>query len=119
MYDFLPEALLPRVVNLEDFRAILVFDKWTNADDRQCVFYRALVRQGGVVEGRPGFVARMIDHGYTFKWAELGLSGIRGTGLVCEGVEAHPSRLDHRRGGRAGAAAGRLGPAACTITGAD
>src|SRR5215831_3729286 len=67
VYDFLPDALLSRVVNLEDFRAILVFDKWTgNADGRQCVFYRALVRQGGVVESRPGFVARMIDHGYTF-----------------------------------------------------
>ena len=35
-----------QVVNLEDFRAILVFDKWVgNADGRQSVFYRALVRQ--------------------------------------------------------------------------
>jgi len=71
VYDFLPDALLPQVVNLEDFRAILVFDKWTgNADGRQSVFYRALVRRGesGAPAGpaRPGFVARMIDHGYTF-----------------------------------------------------
>jgi len=36
VYDFLPDALLPQVVNLEDFRAVLVFDKWTaNADGRQ------------------------------------------------------------------------------------
>src|SRR5690349_1596284 len=28
VYDFLPDALLNAVVNLEDFRAILVFDKW-------------------------------------------------------------------------------------------
>src|SRR5215467_1955793 len=46
VYDFLPDALLPSVVNLEDFRAILVFDKWVgNADGRQSVFYRAMVRR--------------------------------------------------------------------------
>ena len=73
VYDFLPDALLSRVVNLEDFRAILVFDKWAgNADGRQSVFYRALLRQAGgdpATEGvpaRPGFVAQMIDHGYAF-----------------------------------------------------
>ncbi len=68
IYDFLPDALLEQVVNREDFRGVLVFDKWTaNADGRQCVFFRASVK--GVGEnrpGRPGFVARMIDHGYTF-----------------------------------------------------
>ena len=42
VYDFLPDALLPQVVNLADFRAILVFDKWVgNADGRQSIFYRA------------------------------------------------------------------------------
>jgi hypothetical protein len=67
VYDFLPDALLTQVVNLSDFRAILVFDKWTaNADGRQCVFYRAMVRREDTGGGRPGFVARMIDHGYTF-----------------------------------------------------
>jgi hypothetical protein len=69
VYDFLPDALLPQVANLEDFRAILVFDKWVgNVDGRQSVFYRALVRhsQGGAGAGRPGFVARMIDHGFAF-----------------------------------------------------
>jgi hypothetical protein len=66
VYDFLPDALLPGVVNLEDFRAILAFDKWTgNADGRQAVFYRAMVRRGPG-EIRPGFVASMIDHGYAF-----------------------------------------------------
>src|SRR5437660_300101 len=63
VYDFLPDALLSQVVNLEDFRAILVFDKWVaNADGRQSVFYRAMVREGQ--RGKPGFVARMIDHGF-------------------------------------------------------
>ena len=65
VYDFLPDALLSQVVNLEDFRAILVFDKWVaNADGRQSVFYRAMVREGQ--RGKPGFVARMIDHGFAF-----------------------------------------------------
>jgi hypothetical protein len=65
VYDFLPDALLAKVANLEHFRAILVFDKWAgNADGRQSVFYRAMVRQGA--GGQPGFVARMIDHGYAF-----------------------------------------------------
>ncbi len=71
VYDFLPDSLLPGVVNLEDFRAILVFDKWvSNADGRQSVFYRARVRQGDpnapYPGARKGFVARMIDHGYAF-----------------------------------------------------
>jgi hypothetical protein len=66
VYDFLPDALLGQVANMEDFRAILVFDKWAgNADGRQCVFYRAMVRRGEA-GGRPGFVARMIDHGFAF-----------------------------------------------------
>jgi hypothetical protein len=73
VYDFLPDALLSQVANAEDFRAILVFDKWTgNADGRQCVFYRARVREAAPAkraaspQPRTGFVARMIDHGYTF-----------------------------------------------------
>ena len=69
VYDFLPDALLPKVVNLEDFRAVLVFDKWVaNADGRQSVFYRAMVHGNGAGHeaGRPGFVARMIDNGFAF-----------------------------------------------------
>ena len=92
VYDFLPDALLPQVVNLEDFRAILVFDKWVaNADVRQSVFYRAMVRreQGG----RPGFVARMIDHGFAFDgphwdFPESPLQGLYARRLVYEPVRA-------------------------------
>lgn len=63
VYDFLPDALLPQVANLDDFCAILVFDKWVaNADGRQCIFHRARL-QGA---GRAAFVARMIDHGFAF-----------------------------------------------------
>jgi HipA-like kinase len=65
IYDFLPDSLLTSVVNVEEFRGILVFDKWVaNADGRQSIFYRALVRDTG--GSRPGFVARMIDHGFAF-----------------------------------------------------
>lgn len=93
VYDFLPDALLPSVVNLEDFRAILVFDKWVgNADGRQSVFYRAMVRNptGG---GRPGFVARMIDHGYAFNgphwdFPESPLQGIYARRLVYDSVRS-------------------------------
>jgi hypothetical protein len=69
VWDFLPDSLLPKVANLADFLAILVFDKWTaNSDGRQCVFYRAMVRRGGVGSSKdsPGFVARMIDNGFAF-----------------------------------------------------
>jgi hypothetical protein len=67
VYDFLPDALLPKVANLEEFRAILVFDKWVgNADGQQCIFYRALVRQVESASGSLGFVAGMIDHGFAF-----------------------------------------------------
>src|SRR6202161_1161859 len=67
VYDFLPEALIAQVVNLEDFRAVLVFDKWVgNTDGRQSIFYRALVRREASEGARPGFVGRMIDHGFAF-----------------------------------------------------
>jgi hypothetical protein len=64
VYDFLPDTLLSQVVNLEDFGAVLAFDKWIgNADGRQSVFYRAMVSAAGQT-GRPGFVVRMINHGF-------------------------------------------------------
>lgn len=99
VYDFLPDTLLEKVVNLDDFRAILVFDKWAgNADGRQCVFYRALVRQGatatgGGAPGRPGFIARMIDHGYTFNgphwdFPESAIQGLFARPLVYRSVRS-------------------------------
>jgi hypothetical protein len=98
VYDFLPDALLPQVVNLEDFRAILVFDKWTgNADGRQCVFYRAMVHSSMVRRddggGRPGFVARMIDHGFAFNgphwdFPESPLQGLYARRLVYDAVRS-------------------------------
>jgi hypothetical protein len=95
VYDFLPDALLPQVANLEDFRAILVFDKWVgNADGRQAVFYRAMVRHGErAAAGKPGFVARMIDHGFAFngpnwEFDDAPLQGLYARRLVYETVHS-------------------------------
>jgi hypothetical protein len=57
--DFLPCKLLPRVTNLTEFAAMLVFDKWVaQTDGRQAIFVRdrSLVRD-------IGFRAYFIDHG--------------------------------------------------------
>ena len=96
VYDFLPDALVSRVANLEDFRAILVFDKWVgNSDGRQSVFYRASVRGGEAPaeHGRPGFVAQMIDHGFAFNgphwdFPESPLQGLYARPVVYEGVQS-------------------------------
>ena len=94
VYDFLPDALLSQVANLEDFRAILVFDKWVgNADGRQCAFYRALVRRAENPGARASFVARMIDHGYAFNgpnwdFPESAAQGLYARKLVYENVRS-------------------------------
>lgn len=71
VYDFIPDMLLKRVVNLDEFLGVLVFDKWSgNADARQSVFFRARLRQwmpaSEVHPSRLGFLALMMDHGYVF-----------------------------------------------------
>jgi hypothetical protein len=71
VYDFIPDALLSRVVNFNQFLGMLVFDKWTaNADARQSIFFRARIKEwssgaaGQHLE--KGFLAQMVDHGYLF-----------------------------------------------------
>lgn len=92
VYDFLPDSLLPQVANLDDFRAILVFDKWTaNADGRQCVFYRARVQQE--TGARTAFVARMIDHGFAFNgpnwdFPDSALQGLYARRMVYDSVRS-------------------------------
>jgi hypothetical protein len=70
VYDFLPDLLLDKVVNVAEFLGVLVFDKWMgNADARQSIFFRARLRQwspGPEPPPRAGFVAHMMDHGYVF-----------------------------------------------------
>jgi hypothetical protein len=68
VFDFLPDVLLPNVVNLKEFTGVLVFDKWAgNSDARQSIYYRAK-SPPGPAEEEPGtgFVAMMVDHGYVF-----------------------------------------------------
>ena len=82
------------MANLEDFRAILVFDKWVgNADGRQSVFYRAMVRHTDSGGGHASFVARMIDHGYAFNgphwdFPESAVQGLYARKLVYHGVRS-------------------------------
>jgi hypothetical protein len=72
VYDFLPDTLLDKVVNVNEFRGVLAFDKWMgNADARQSIFFRARLRQWSPSSPereapRAGFVAHMMDHGYVF-----------------------------------------------------
>jgi hypothetical protein len=62
--DYLPEGLLDKVVNLEDFARVLVLDKWTsNADGRQAVFAAKTKR-------RARYTACFIDQGYCFNAGE-------------------------------------------------
>ena len=96
VYDFLPEALLAQVINIDEFRAILVFDKWVgNTDGRQAVFYRALVRREADprAEARAAFVARMIDHGFAFNgpnwdFTDSPMHGLYGRHSVYDGVRS-------------------------------
>jgi hypothetical protein len=71
VYDFLPDLLLNKVVNINEFSGVLAFDKWMgNADARQSIFFRARLRQWSpsatANAPRAGFVANMMDHGYVF-----------------------------------------------------
>ena len=70
VYDFIPDLLLEKVVNLGEFLGVLVFDKWIgNADARQSIFFRARLQQWSPAKSdrpRLGFVASMMDHGYAF-----------------------------------------------------
>ena len=95
VYDFLPDALLPKVENLADFRGVYVFDKWTaNADSRQSIFFRARLREWGTTgPERVGFYAQMMDHGYIFDgphwtFADSPIQGLYYRPLVYEGVRS-------------------------------
>ncbi|MFN7933184.1 MAG: HipA family kinase [Bryobacteraceae bacterium] len=87
IYDYLPDALLRQIANIRDFLGMLVFDKWVNnADSRQCVFFRAQVKEWLAQEYWPkkvAFVALMMDHGYTFGGPHWTLADSPLTGLYC------------------------------------
>ncbi|MBM3815114.1 MAG: hypothetical protein FJW20_26140 [Acidimicrobiia bacterium] len=65
IFDFLPDALLAKVANLNDFLGVYVLDRFAgNADARQCIFYRAQVAHPH--SAGPAFIASMVDHGFLF-----------------------------------------------------
>jgi len=71
VYDFIPDLLLDKVANRNEFLGVLAFDKWIgNADARQSIFFRARLQPWPAAKRdqgqRLGFVASMMDHGYTF-----------------------------------------------------
>lgn len=74
VFDYLPESLGKKIINIEEFPRCLVLDKWTaNADGRQAVFSK---------ESRyVGYKAHFIDQGYCFnagEWSfpDLALQGV-------------------------------------------
>lgn len=63
VYDYLPEALLERVRNLETFAGMLALDKWTcNANGRQASFWKRSRERK--------FSVTFIDQGYCFNAGE-------------------------------------------------
>ena len=72
IYDFLPQKLLEKTINLEDFAGMLVADTFLNQiDRRQAIFVRARSRQG------LAFRAFFIDHGMIFGGSAWELKGFK------------------------------------------
>jgi hypothetical protein len=84
VFDYLPEAMLKRVSNRQDFARVLVFDKWTgNSDGRQVVFAKP--------SGKRSYRAAFIDQGHCFnagEWnfSESPLRGVYAPNAVYEDV---------------------------------
>jgi hypothetical protein len=86
IYDFIPDSLLHQVANADQFRAVLVFDRWVaNSDGRQAVFFRAQLNDWlanpGVPPRKMGFLVSMIDHGFAFNGPQWNLPESAITGL--------------------------------------
>jgi len=84
VFDFLPEAVLGQIKNLETFAGVLAFDKWTgNANGRQAIFWkRARERK---------YTVTFIDQGYCFnagEWsfADAPLRGVYARNFVYAGI---------------------------------
>ncbi len=90
VHDIVPDIQLITCRNLHHFAAALAFDKWTsNADSRQCVFFRARLTDvmgeaGDDAESeyaQRGLIASMIDQGYCFNGAYWDFPDAPGYGL--------------------------------------
>lgn len=89
VYDYLPDALLRQVANVDAFLGMVVFDKWvSNANGRQAIFYRDRVAKS--------FLTRFIDHGFSFRaqhwnFEDRPLTGIYPRPWLYEGVTGYNS----------------------------
>ena len=98
IYDFIPDALLGQVANAEQFLASLVYDRWVaNSDSRQSIFFRAQLKdwlaRPGIPPRKMGFVALMIDHGFSFNgpnwdFPESALTGLYTRRVVYRNVRS-------------------------------
>src|SRR5579872_403922 len=85
VFDYLPESLLEKLRNREDFARMLVLDKWTgNSNGRQAVFTRQARQRN--------YQAIFIDQGYCFNagdwsFSDSALRGVYARNLVYAGVE--------------------------------
>jgi len=85
VFDYLPDSMFHRIENRDDFRRVLVFDKWTgNSDGRQAVFVNR-------VDDHKKYEVMFIDQGYCFNAGEwnfpdLPLRGVYARGSVYENV---------------------------------
>jgi hypothetical protein len=69
IYDFVPDVLLEKVVNSNEFLGALVFDKWIgNVDARQAIFRRPPLNTSSTSSEKKlrAFSVNMIDQGYAF-----------------------------------------------------
>lgn len=89
LFDFLPDPMLAKVVNLHDFAGMLVFDKWTcNTNGRQTLFRRETASEGS---GETTYRTFMIDQGFCFNagdwdFPDGALRGLYARNKVYEGV---------------------------------
>jgi hypothetical protein len=100
LHDFLPDELLPEVVNLHDFAGMLVFDKWTcNTNGRQTVFFEDRAgNANGSGTSRDSATGKslryrtvMIDQGFCFNagnwdFPDAPLRGLYARNRVYQGV---------------------------------
>ena len=88
IFDYLPEGILRKIGNREDFPRVLVFDKWTcNTDGRQAVFVKRF--------DDPSYHATFIDQGHCFnvEWTfpDSALRGVFAQNAVYENVTSWES----------------------------
>lgn len=76
--DYLPDELLDRVTNIEEFARVLVLDKWAcNVDGRQAVFSRR-------ANQNQRYTATFIDQGYCFNAGEWSFPDSPLRGVYCK-----------------------------------